>query len=396
MKRTLTLSFLACLVFGSATSLFFLPTQMQVDKVVAASPSITSKPVPKPRPIRDIFYLSDRFGFRLVAPSDYIITPSETKPATPDPLDVLELWQQADFVNRTSLPETPPIISFTVYNNAKRLPLTQWKGELSRKDDRPLTVAGQAAIAYTSTGLYESDNVLFSSPDGRYVFRLTAGYIDAKAPIRQTFRDVLASFTFDVSPDSTASKWRINYSRLQRLLATKDWQAADIETRAILQRLARPQGDLLFSSKEVLPRLPLADLKTIDTLWSKASGGRFGFSAQQRLWQQVAKGSKNAKVQTERFAQRVGWRRNQPLPQNNPIGMELSGTLWRLDTELNYTNAAPPGHFPWAGVSSHLLADLLNDRSQGCGSCTIDAMYLSNDRYEVYLPALFARFKAIK
>jgi hypothetical protein len=43
-----------------------------------------------------------------------------------------------------------------------------------------------------------------------------------------------------------------------------------------------------------------------------------------------------------------------------------------------------------------VLTNLLNDRSQGCGSCTIDAMYLSNDRYEAYLPALFARFKAIK
>jgi hypothetical protein len=396
MKRTLTLSFLACLVVGSATSLFFLPTQTPVDKVVAASPSITAKPVPKPRPLRDVFYLNDRFGFRIVVPSGYTIEPFGTKSATPAPLDVLELWQQADFVNRTSLPETPPIISIAVYDNAKRLPLTQWKGELSRTDDRPVTVAGQAAIAYTSTGLYESDNVLFSSPDGRYVFRLKVGYTDAKAPIRQTFQDVLASFTFDVSPDPTASKWRINYSRLQRLLAAKDWQAADIETRAILQRLAGPQGDLLYSSKDVLPRLPLADLKTIDTLWSNASGGRFGFSAQQRLWQQVAKGSKNAKVQTERFAQRVGWRRTQPLPQNNPVGMEISGTLWRLDTELNYTTAAPIGHLPWVGVSSHVLTNLLNDRSQGCGSCTIDAMYLSSNRYEAYLPALFARFKAVK
>ena len=396
MKRTLTLSFLACLVVGSATSLFFLPTQTPIDKVVAASPSITSKPVPKPIPLRDVFYLSDRFGFRIVVPSGYTIEPFGTKSATPAPLDVLELWQKADFVNRTSLPETPPIISIAVYNNAKRLPLTQWKGELSRNDDRSLTVAGQAAIAYTSTGLYESDNVLFSNPDGRYVFRLKVGYTDAKAPIRQAFQDVLASFTFDVSPDPTASKWRINYSRLQRLLAAKDWQAADIETRAILQRLAGPKGDLLYSSKDVLPRLPLADLKTIDTLWSTASGGRFGFSAQQRLWQQAAKGSKNAKVQTERFAQRVGWRRSQPLPQNNPIGMEISGTLWRLDTELNYTTAAPPGHFPWVGVSSYVLTDLLNDRSQGCGSCTIDAMYLSNNRYEAYLPALFARFKAVK
>lgn len=397
MKRTLLLGVLACLVAGSATPFMFLPRflseQTRSDRAVAASPpanAVVSR--------RDVFYLSDRFGFRTLFPSGYIITPSETKPSTKPalPLQVLELWQQADFMKRDSLPETPPIIHITVYNNFKPLPLTYWKGELSRKDDQPLTVAGQTAIAYTSTGLYDSDHVLFRSRDARYVFRITVGYTDAKAPIRHTFQELLASFTFDVSPDpKSASKWRINYSHLQRLLATQDWQAADVETRAIFQRLAAPQGDLLFSSKGVLSRLPLADLQTIDTLWSNASSGRFGFTAQQRVWQQAAKGSRSTKEQTERFTQTVGWRRTKPLPDTNAIGIEFSAALWLLDTELHYTAAAPPGHFPWAGVSSSRLSDYVANGSLGCGSCTIDAMYLSSDRYFDYLPALFTRFKAV-
>lgn len=398
MNRTRLLGVLACLIAaGSATPLIFLPTVLPAqtfsEKAVAASP-----PANTATSWRDVFYLSDRFGFRTIFPSGYIITPSETKPSTKPalPLQVLEVWQQFDFMRRDSLPEMPPTIRITVYNNFKQLPLTYWKGELSKKDDRPLTVAGQSAIAYSSTGLYDADNVLFRSPDGRYVFRLTVGYTDAKAPIRQTFQELLASFTFDVIPDpKSASKWRINYSRLQRLLATKDWQAADIETRAILQRLAGTYGELLFSSNGVLLRLPLADLQTIDTLWSNASGGRFGFSAQQRVWQQAAKGSKNAKEQTERFTQLVGWRRTKPLPDNDALGIEFSAASWLLDTELNYTASAPPGHLPWAGVSSSRLRDYINDRSLGCGSCTIDAMYLSGDRYFDYLPALFARFKAV-
>ncbi|XHX77908.1 MAG: GUN4 domain-containing protein [Stenomitos frigidus ULC029] len=398
MNRTRLVGVLACLLAGSATPLVFLPTvlpkQASLDRAVAASPSASTAPSH-----RDVFYLSDRFGFRTLSPSGYIITPSETKPSTKPavPLQVLELWQQADFMNRESLPEAPPIIRITVYNNVKQLPLTHWKGELSRKDDRPLTVAGQTAIAYSSTGLYDSDNVLFYSPDRRYVFRITVGYADAKAPIRQTFQELLASFTFDVSPNpKSASKWRINYSRLQHLLAAKNWQAADIETRAILQRLASPKGDLLFSSKGVLSRLPWADLRTIDTLWSNASGGRFGFTAQQRVWQQAAKGSRNVKEQTERFAQTVGWRRTKPLPNNDALGIEFSAAAWLLDTELNITATAPPGHFPWAGVSSSRVSDYINDRALGCGSCTIDAMYLSGDRYFDYLPALFARLKATK
>ena len=393
MKRLLTLGVLVYLVTGSATLVRNLPEPLQIDRAIAAKPPATAVVSQ-----REVFYLSDRFGFRIVSPSGYIIAPSETQPpAQPaTPLQVLEVWQQADILNRATLSETPHIIRITIYKNDARLPLTHWKGDLSRTDDRPLTVGGQTAIAYGSTGLYEYDNVLFRSPDGRHIFRITAGYAEAKAPIRQTFQELISSFTFDVRFDpKSASSWRIDYNRLQRLLAAKDWQAADRETRAILQRLAGPNGDLLFSSKAVLSRIPLADLKTLDTLWSNASGGRFGFSAQYRLWQQAAKRSKNPKIQAEHFAQQVGWRRTQPLPETNPLGIEFSGTLWRLDTELNYTTTAPVGHFPWAGVSSSQVTNLLAERSLGCGSCTTDAIYLVNDRYGDYLPALFARFKSL-
>jgi hypothetical protein len=392
MKRIITLGLLTFLAVGSATHLLFSPEQPRGSKAVAVSPTASSTPAPP----RDIFYLSDRFGFRVVSPSGYTIAPSETTPSTQPatPLEVLEVWKQSDFLTRISLPETPPIISITVYNNSPQLPLTHWKGELSSNDDQPLTVAGQKAIAYTSTGLYEYDNVLFTSPDSRYVFRLSVGYTDTNAPIRQTFQELVSSFTFDVLPSSSSpSKWRINYSRLENLLTAQNWQAADVETRAILQRLARPQGDLLFSSKSVFNGIPLEDLRTLDTLWSTASNGRFGFSAQQRIWQQVAKDSKNPKAQVDSFAQAVGWHRTQPLPESNPVGMELSGSLWRLDTELNYTAAAPAGHLPSVGVSSDRLTDMLNARSLGCGSCTTDAMYLVSDRYYDYLPAFFAKFR---
>ncbi|PZV05385.1 MAG: hypothetical protein DCF22_24735 [Leptolyngbya sp.] len=392
MKRIITLGFLASLVASSAVPLFLLPSRSQP---AFAADAIASS---APAQYRDVFYLSDHFGFRVVSPSGYTLTPSETPPSKQPvaPLEVLEGWQQADFADRIYLSKTPPIIRITVYKNDQRLPLTAWKSE-SHNHDRPFTVAGQTAISYTSTGIYQSDNVLFRSPDSRYIFRLTAEYLEPKAPIRQAFQEIVSSFTFDISPDpKAASKWRINYSQLHDLLVAKNWQAADLETRAILQRLAGSKGDLLFSSKSVLPLIPLTDLQTLDALWSKASGGRFGFSAQHRIWQQVAKGSKNSKGQAERFAQIVGWRRTQPLAENNPIGMELSGTWWRLDTELNYTATAPTGHFPWMGVSSSQLTDLLDARSLGCGSCTIDAIYLVNDRYDEYLSALFARFKGIR
>ncbi len=379
------------LTIGSSIQLLGLLAPASISQTTTANPTVNSVRM------RDVFYTSNRFGFRLVWPSGYTIVPAERLSSQPTPLEVVEIWNQADYLNPTELTEKPPIISISVYDNPQRLPLAKWKGELSRNDDRPIAVAGQRAIAYTSTGLYESDNVLFSSPDGRQVFRVQVGYLNKSDRIRQTFQEVVNSFTFDIlNPAAPVSQWRINYNNLQNFLNRRNWQAADVETRAIIFRLANNKGDLLFDSKTVLNQLPCEDLRTIDRLWSTASQRRFGYSAQQRIWQQISTRTNNSQQRSERFGQTVGWRRNTPLPENNPVGMELSGTQWRLDTELNYTANAPVGHFPWVGVSSSRLSDYLNERSLGCGSCTIDAMNLASDRFSNYLPALFNRLKTCR
>ena len=417
MRRTLTLSLLALLTAASATQ-FCSPASAQFpspktaqrtpfthppnganDRFAPTGPS-THRPIyasaHSPTSYRDAFYFSDRFGYRIIWPSGMIITPTEstlpTRPARP--LEVLELWNQVDFPNRANLPETPPLVTITVYDNARRLPLSTYKGELSRNDDRPVMVAGQRAIAYTATGLYESDHVLFASPNGRYVVRISGGYMAANAPIRQAFQQVVSSFTFDVLPrTSPAARWRINYSRLQSLLRDRNWRAADLETRAILQRIAAPSGDLLYGSAVALSRIPLEDLRTLDTLWSNASGGRFGFTAQQRIWRQAVQSSRDPRTRVDRFAEAVGWRGGQ-LPEN-PLRQFLSAP-WRLDTDLNDTAQAPVGHFPWVGISSERLSDIMREHAMGCGSCVVDAMVLANERFYDYLPALFGRLSAIR
>lgn len=391
----IALGLLAFLAVSSSIHLPALATPSPTHEVIAANPA----PISSTLQNRDVFYLSDFYGFRFVSPRGYVITPTSTIQSTKPspPLQVLEVWHQPDFLNRENLPETPPIISITVYDNSKRLPLTSWKGELSRNDDRSLTVAGQKAIAYTSTGLYDSDNVLFSSPDNRYVFRLRGAYLQTNDSIRQVFQDIVKTFTFDVIASTSPKQWRINYSRLKSLLAAGDWRGADVETRAIFWRLVKLQGqgaDLLYGSKSLLDRLPCEDLRTIDSLWSQASKGRFGYSAQKRIWQQIASRTTNPKARVEQFGQAVGWRRPQPLPEDNPFGIVLAGTRWRLDSELNSTATAPTGQFPWGGISSHILSDILSELS--CGSCTTDAIYLADERYYDYVPALFTKLNQCK
>ncbi len=144
-------------------------------------------------------YQSDRFGFQFTVPPDYILVPvtPHADAQARQPVQVLELWQKADHLNQQQLPETPPLISIYVYENSQNLPLTHWKPELSRNDDHQIQVAGQDAIAYTATGLYESKHILVSSPDQRLVYHFQVGFIDTEAPIRQTFQQVVSSFKFN-------------------------------------------------------------------------------------------------------------------------------------------------------------------------------------------------------
>jgi hypothetical protein len=73
--------------------------------------------------------------------------------------------------------------------------------------------------------------------------------------------------------------------------------------------------------------LPCVDLKTIDELWSKSSNGRFGFKAQQEIWNEVGQ-------DPEKFSQRVGW-----VPENPQIP----------SPNLDYSSNAPQGHLPSYG-----------------------------------------------
>ncbi|MUL37048.1 hypothetical protein [Gloeocapsopsis dulcis] len=189
MKYTVTLGFLTFLIVTASTQVLSIPFGLKVNSVKLL-PAVSS-------PSRDASYINQQFGFRFDQPSSYIIAnPTELSNETNNPLQVLQIWKPKDYSQRINLFESPPIISITIYNNPRHLPLESWKDQLSHNDVRPVIVAGQQAIAYTSTGLYESDNVLFSSADGRYVFHLKGEYIDASNSVRQTFQNILSSFSF--------------------------------------------------------------------------------------------------------------------------------------------------------------------------------------------------------
>ena len=75
------------------------------------------------------------------------------------------------------------------------------------------------------------------------------------------------------------------YDGLRRYLVEGNWFEADKETiRLILDIAGMAQEEL---SPDEIKQFPCNDLRVIDQLWSKYSNGRFGFSTQLRIYQEL-------------------------------------------------------------------------------------------------------------
>ncbi len=165
---------------------------------------------PTPVPMQNI-YTNAQFGFYFEYPNGYTLdTRNEMQPSTePDTLQSsVYLWTTEDYelIRSGALEgqgtEYPPNISISVHDNSDSRSLSDWidpTGALVADKSVVTTasVAGQEAIAYPSSGLYELDNFLLLTPDGRHLIHLRVEYFDREAPSREAFEQVVASFRFD-------------------------------------------------------------------------------------------------------------------------------------------------------------------------------------------------------
>ena len=146
--------------------------------------------------------------------------------------------------------------------------------------------------------------------------------------------------TQESDPVSTPSKQQDIYLRLRDLLAAQEWRQADEETYEILLKTTHrvKEGWLDY---ETTDRLPCELLQELDKMWLKFSQGRFGFSVQRQIWQEL--GSK-IDYETEcQLGERLGWRVDKQ---------------WQDYDRLNFSLEAPLGHFPWNG---HLPKEQLKE-----------------------------------
>jgi len=126
-------------------------------------------------------------------------------------------------------------------------------------------------------------------------------------------------------PDQTST---VDYSRLEELLKAGDWKGADQETLNLMLQVTNrtEQGWLDLES---LQNFPCEVLSRLDDLWLKYSDGKFGFSVQQQIWEEVGS-PREYNAQWEEFGDRVGWRKDgewvsysdlNPNPSSSPKGI---------------------------------------------------------------------------
>jgi hypothetical protein len=124
--------------------------------------------------------------------------------------------------------------------------------------------------------------------------------------------------------------------QLEAFLKAQQWQEADQETLEVMLRSANRDADG-WLNEDSLQNFPCEILQGIDQLWVAASGGKFGFSVQHRIYTSTctenAAGDQITQDSYLCLADQVGWTRVWETPQN--------------DIQVVYSLDAPAGHLPW-------------------------------------------------
>ncbi|WP_199320392.1 hypothetical protein [Leptolyngbya sp. FACHB-261] len=156
-------------------------------------------------------YRSPRFGFQFSYPSQDVVV-DDTTDVPPNSktslLSAVEIWthKHAQKIRSGAYEggtEYPANVNITVHSNAQQLPLQSWVEQsnqfASPREFKGTTVAGQPAISFQSTGLYEDEQVVFSNLAGSNIIVIAlakTNYGDNDAIYQGAFQKIVDSFSF--------------------------------------------------------------------------------------------------------------------------------------------------------------------------------------------------------
>ena len=138
-----------------------------------------------------------------------------------------------------------------------------------------------------------------------------------------------------------SEKTGIDFTPLRNLLKEGKWSEADLKTYKLVEEVvktAKQKNKHIFIELKTIAEFSCPDIRTIDALWKKYTGNKFGFSSQQEVWQSVNQKGDFSTETWRSFATQVGWKK----------GDVKSGSGYLLYDELDFNpTKAPTGHLPW-------------------------------------------------
>jgi hypothetical protein len=122
---------------------------------------------------------------------------------------------------------------------------------------------------------------------------------------RETTKQIDPALKAELERGLLAAVKESKFAKLEELLRSGQWEAADYETYVLMIRAVGKDEGQFFTRRE-LEEFPCEDLLEIDRLWVDASQGHFGFSVQKRIWQECNSPGDYGE-DWDRFCVRVGW-----------------------------------------------------------------------------------------
>ena len=185
-----------------------------------------------------------------------------------------------------------------------------------------------------------------------------------------TFQSGIPIKTYVANQSNLASQpiVKANYIKLEQLLAAGKWKEADEETYnkmlevgGKLQQGHMIRGELIGIGD--IRNFSCPDWRAMDRLWVKYSKGRFGFSVQKRIYQNLG-GTKEFNGQLLfAYYEAIGWKQKGEKEK------------WLLYSQLTFNRNAPSGHLP-AGYGAPYCVAKTESEARRCGERQIEMMRL--------------------
>ncbi|MGB6017065.1 MAG: GUN4 domain-containing protein, partial [Nodosilinea sp.] len=173
--------------------------------------------------------------------------------------------------------------------------------------------------------------------NGLYPSEFDQGRLDQSRLLRDIPIDEAIAIEAQVRDDlygSVESAAGVDYNRLRSLLHQQTWHEADMETEIVI--LKALNCDMQPATAATVSRLSPTDVATIDGLWNRYSNGRFGFKAQQQVYQVQSKIQPDDRQRCLAFEQVLGWRE----------ASSLFSRGYKPYHDLNFSLEATQGHLP--------------------------------------------------